>query len=127
MTEVRITVWNTRFDPLDDRGRRQADQFFRELGRDTGALVREPTPPPPGAKGSATDILLLLTSPAVVAGTVSLTKAWLGRDRDRRVRIDWEEGGQRRSVVVEADSADTETMRVALEQALGSRPADDDG
>jgi len=121
MAEVRISVWNTRFDPRDDRSRRQADDFFRELGRDTGALVRQPAPVPPGAKGSVTDTLLLLTSPAAVAGTVAVTKAWLGRDRDRRVRIDWEEAGQRRSVVVEADAADTETLRVALEQALGGR------
>ncbi|MGW0820751.1 effector-associated constant component EACC1 [Streptomyces sp. NPDC002845] len=122
MTEVRITAWNTRFDPLDDRVLRQTDEFFRELGHGTGALVQRPAPAPPGTKGALTDTMLLLTSPAVVAGTVTVTRAWLNRDRHRRVSVQWEENGEVRTVVVEADSADNGTLRTALEQALGGRP-----
>ncbi|MFJ5226972.1 hypothetical protein [Streptomyces sp. NPDC088400] len=120
--QVRITAWNARFDEGDDRVLRQRDELFGELHRDTGSLVQRQVPGPPGAKGAAVDTLLMLASPAVVAGAVSVTKAWLGRDRDRRVRVDWEAAdGQLRSVVVDGNAVDSETMRVALEQALGDQ------
>lgn len=120
--QVRITAWNARFDEADDRVLRQRDELFGELRRHTGSLVQRPVPGPPGAKGAAVDTLLMLASPAVVAGAVSVTKAWLGRDRDRRVRVDWEAAdGRLRSVVVDGNAVDSETMRVALEQALGEQ------
>ena len=46
-------------------------------------------------------------------------RAWLGRDRDRRIEVRWEENGTERSVTLAGEAVDAETIREIAKAAAG--------
>lgn len=45
-------------------------------------------------------------------------RAWLGRDRDRRIDVIWDEHGVQRSVTLTGEAVDVETIREIAKAAV---------
>ena len=77
-----------------------------------------------GAKGTVDQLVIALGSAGVFTATVECLRAWLARDKNRRIDLRWTQGGQERSVTLSGEAVDTETMRdlarVAAAQAGGA-------
>lgn len=60
-----------------------------------------------------------------LTAAVDCFRAWLGRDRDRRIDVRWDENGAERSVTLTGEAVDTETVREIARAALsrGAGPA----
>src|SRR6185312_1395570 len=101
----------------DDRWRAQVASFTTELGAvvDTTQRVR----PVGGTKGGITEVIIALGSAGVFTATVECLRAWLSRDRGRRVELRWDEGGVARSFTLTGDAIDSQTVREIAKAAIG--------
>jgi hypothetical protein len=73
--------------------------------------------PVAGAKGAVDQIVIAMGSAGVFTAAVDCLRAWLGRDRDRRIDLRWTESGVERSVTLTGEAVDTETMREVAKAA----------
>ena len=62
---------------------------------------------------------IALSSAGAFQAAVMCFRAWLGRDRDRRIHIRWDDGGVERSVTLTGDAVDAETVREIANAAAG--------
>ena len=97
------------YDPDDDRWLDQVSTLYRELRAQVDVTRAER--PVPGAKGALDQLIIALGSAGAFQAAVTCFRAWLGRDRDRRIDIRWEEGGVERSVTLTGAAVDAETIR----------------
>lgn len=67
--------------------------------------------PVEGTKGAADQLIIALGSAGAFQAAVDCLRAWLGRDRDRRIDLRWEENGVERSVALTGEAVDAETVR----------------
>jgi hypothetical protein len=97
--EVRVDVHSRRFDPLDERWLRQANDFFVELSHkvESVARVHEPTR---GRKGAEHSVILTLGSAGVLTAAVEVFRSWIARDRSRSISISWHADGRLESVTL---------------------------
>jgi hypothetical protein len=112
-------------DPRNDQYERwlgQVTGLYRELDTEVG-VVREGQPVP-GTKGVVDHVTIALSSAGAFQAAVMRFRAWLGRDRDRRIHVRWDSGGVERSVTLTGDSVDAETIREIAKAAgqLGGSP-----
>jgi hypothetical protein len=107
--EVVVEPRNDQYDPDDDGWRDQVATLYAELD-DSGDTVRRGRPVP-GAKGAVDQLVIAMGSAGVFTATVDCLRAWLGRDRDRRIDLRWMQGGEERSVTLTGEAVDNETMR----------------
>ncbi len=105
------------YDPDDDRWRDQVATLHREL-RAQVDVVRDQRPVP-GTKGALDQLIIALGSAGAFQGAVTCFRAWLGRDRHRRIDIRWDEDGVERSVTLTGEDMDTETIRDIARAAVG--------
>lgn len=113
-----------RFDPDDDRWRRQVSDLVNGLDAEVGGIRRE-SEQVPGAKGSVDTVILALGSAGAFTATVEFLRAWLTRDRSRRLDLSWEADGRTERVTVSGDAVDmTALNRVAQAFAdrIGEKP-----
>jgi hypothetical protein len=113
---------NDRYDPDDDGWRDQVATLYADLDAqvDTARRAR----PADGTKGAADQMIIALGSAGVFATVVDCMRAWLGRDRDRRIDVRWAENGMERSVTLTGQAVDDRTIReiarAAVAQAGGA-------
>jgi hypothetical protein len=114
---IAVDPRNDQYDPDDERWLDQVTGLYRELGTEVG-VAREGRPVP-GAKGVADHVTIALSSAGAFHAAVMCFRAWLGRDRDRRIHIRWDDGGVERSVTLSGDAVDAETVREIAKAAAG--------
>jgi hypothetical protein len=113
-----------RFDPDDDRWRRQVSDLVNGLDAEVGGIRRE-SEQVPGAKGTVDTVILALGSAGAFTATVEFLRAWLTRDRSRRLDLSWEADGRTEHVTVSGDAIDmTALNRVAeaFADRIGEKP-----
>jgi hypothetical protein len=117
--EVAVEPHNNEYDPDDDRWRHQVDTLYADLHAQVDTVRRGR--PVEGAKGAVDQ--LIIASGAFTAA-VDCFRAWLGRDRDRRIDVRWDENGVERRVTLTGEAVDVETVReiakAAVERAGGA-------
>lgn len=106
--------------PKDHSALRMAESELRADLHEAGAEVREEPAHAAQTKGWQTDLVLSLGGPAAIAGAVKVFQVWLSRDRRRSLTVvRHERGSGTTEVTIRGDAISDETVRVALEKALG--------
>jgi len=107
--EVAVDLHNDQYDPDDDRWQVQIATLYQDLDARVDTVRRGR--PSPGAKGTVDQLIIALGSAGTFQAVVDCFRAWLGRDRDRRIDVRWDENGVERSVTLTGEAVDTETIR----------------
>jgi len=107
--EVAIEARNDQYDPDDDRWRDQVATLYEDLDAQVDIVRR--ARPVEGAKGAVDQLIIALGSAGVFQAVVDCLRAWLGRDRDRRIDVRWDENGVERRVTLTGEAVDVETVR----------------
>jgi Effector Associated Constant Component 1 len=114
--EVAVEPRNDRYDPDDDGWRDQVAALYVDLDAQVDTARRGP--PVEGTKGAVDQLVIALGSAGVFAAVVDCLRAWLGRDRDRRIDIRWVEGGEEQSVTLTGEAVDVKTVREIAKAAV---------
>jgi hypothetical protein len=120
--EIEIKPESTSYESEDDRWLAQVGHLYDDL-RDTGIPLREESRPAPGAKGDIATVIAALGSAGAFTAAVAVFKAWLSRERTRRLKIRWNAGGEPREISITADTDDATLERItreAMKQAAGA-------
>jgi len=114
--EVVVEPHNDHYDPDAEGWRDQVATLYADLDAqvDTARRAR----PVEGAKGTVDQLIVALGSAGVFAAVVDCLRAWLGRDRDRRIDVRWVENGQERSVTLTGEAVDARTVREIAKAAV---------
>jgi membrane-associated two-gene conflict system component 1 (EACC1) len=107
--EVAVEPHNDQYDPDDDRWRDQVATLYEDLHAQVDTIRRGR--PVSGTKGTVDQLIIALGSAGAFHAAVDCFRAWLGRDRDRRIDIKWDENGAERSVTLTGEAVDAATMR----------------
>jgi hypothetical protein len=107
--EMALVPRSVDYRPDDDRWHDQVVGLVSELHRQVdlerrGAAVG-------GTKGSLDELVVALGSAGAFTAAVECLRAWLGRDRGRRIDIRWDENGQQRYVTLTGDAIDVDSVR----------------
>jgi hypothetical protein len=114
---LRLEACSERFDPVDDRWRRQVDELLTDLCIEVGPVVRDRATVR-GMKGGV-DSALLAVGSATTAGVIPLLTAWISRDRTRSLKVSWHADGRVHEVEIRGDDVDSmasETLPLLLRQ-----------
>jgi Effector Associated Constant Component 1 len=114
--EVEIEPASDRYDPHDERWLDQVAQLRSDLLRQVGDVRIEPVPVE-GKKGGAEALILALGTAGAFTAAVEFFKAWLGRDRDRSIKIKWTDGDERKEIDIRGEALDQATLRRIAEVA----------
>ncbi len=114
--ELVIEPRSDRYDPDDHRWRDQTSDFFAALGREVGDVRRETTAVA-GTKGGLSSVILALGSAGAFTVSLDYFRAWLGRDRTRRLDISWTVDGRQETVSVTGDAIDKAALDKLAEAA----------
>jgi hypothetical protein len=107
--EVAVEPRNDRYDPDDDGWRDQVVTLYADLDAQVDTVRR--ARPVAGSKGAIDQLVIALGSAGVFGAVVDCLRAWLGRDRDRRIDVRWTEDGMERSVTLTGEDVDNRTVR----------------
>jgi hypothetical protein len=120
--EVVVEPRNDQYDSDDEGWRDQVAALYAELSDSVDTVQRGRQVA--GAKGMVDQLIIALGSAGVFTAAVECLRAWLGRDKDRRIELRWTQDGHERSVTLAGEAVDAETMRelasVAAAQAGGA-------
>ena len=114
---------NDQYDPDDDRWLDQVAMLYQALDAQVDVLRSQRQVQ--GAKGAVDQLILALGSAGAIQAAVDCFRAWLARDRDRRIDVRWNSGGAERSVTLTGEDVDAETIRDIARAAvsqLGGAP-----
>jgi hypothetical protein len=114
--EVAVEPRNDEYDPDDDRWRNQVATLYADLHAQVDVVQRGH--PVNGAKGTVDQLIIALGSAGAFQAIVDCFRAWLGRDRDRRIDVRWDENGVERSVTLTGQAVDVETIREIAKAAV---------
>jgi hypothetical protein len=100
---------NAQYSPDDDRWRAQVVSLRQELRAqvdttERGRLV-------PDTKGTISELVVALGNAGAFTAMVDCFRAWLSRDKDRRIDVRWDEDGVERYVTFTGQAVDRETVR----------------
>lgn len=114
--EIEITPESETFDPHDERWLDQVTVLYDGL-RENGVSVREESTPAPGAKGGGeiATVIAAMGSAGAFTAAVAVFKAWLSRERTRRLRIKWSSHGEPQEISITADTDDATLERITKE------------
>jgi hypothetical protein len=116
LLEVAIEPRNDEYDPDDDRWRDQVATLYADLDAQVDTVRRGR--PVEGTKGAVDQLIIALGSAGVFHAAVDCLRAWLGRDRDRRIDVRWVENGVERSVTLTGEAVDDKTVREIAKAAV---------
>jgi hypothetical protein len=102
----------------DDRWRDQVAGLVSELRRQVDVDRRGTQTE--GAKGTLDELVVALGSAGAFTAMVECVRAWLGRDRSRRIDVRWQENGEEHYVTLSGDAIDVASVR-AIAQAVARR------
>jgi hypothetical protein len=111
--EVEVEPHNEQYDPDDERWREQVATLYTDLHAEVGTAIREQAVE--GTKGSIDQLIIALGSAGAFTAAVDCLRAWLERDRYRRVDVRWSENGAERSVTLTGEPMDAEFIREIAE------------
>jgi hypothetical protein len=97
------------YQPDDDRWRDQVTGLYSAL-QDQADVVRRGSAVA-GTKGTLDAFVVALGSAGAFTATLECFRAWLGRDRSRRIDVRWEENGAERFVTLTGDAIDVDSVR----------------
>ncbi|GAA4469668.1 effector-associated constant component EACC1 [Phytohabitans houttuyneae] len=120
--ELMLSMHSDRFDADDERWITQELDLLADLARETGGVRRESIPAT-GDKGAVEAVILALGSAQAFTAAVQCWKAWLSRDRTRRIEVAWTIDGRRERIVVQGTAVDDATF-AKLAQAIQVREGD---
>jgi hypothetical protein len=106
--ELVIEPHNDEYGPDDDRWRAQVATLHRELQAQVDTVERGRLIP--GSKGTIDELIVALGSAGAFTSMVECFRAWLGRDKSRRIDVRWDEDGTERHVTFEGDAVDAKTV-----------------
>jgi hypothetical protein len=96
------------YQPDDDRWRDQVVRLVSELH--VQAEVEQRSSPSDGTKGTLDELVVALGSAGAFTATVECLRAWLSRDRSRRIEVRWDENGKKRYVTLTGDAIDIDSV-----------------
>jgi hypothetical protein len=114
--EVAVEPRNDQYDPDDEGWRDQVATLYQDLDAQVDTVRH--SRPTPGAKGTIDQLIVALGSAGAFQAAVDCFRAWLGRDRDRRIDVRWDENGVERSVTLTGEAVDVETIREIAKAAV---------
>ena len=114
--EVAVEPHNDQYDPDDDGWRDQVATLYADLDAQVDTVRRGRSVE--GAKGAADQLVIALGSAGVFGAVVDCLRAWLGRDRDRRIDVRWVDNGVERSVTLTGEAVDARTVREVAKAAV---------
>jgi hypothetical protein len=114
--EVAVEPRNDQYDPDDDRWRDQVATLVSDLDAQVDTVRRGR--PVEGTKGAVDQLIIALGSAGAFQAAVDCLRAWLGRDRDRRIDVRWVENGVERSVTLSGEAIDVDTIREVATAAV---------
>jgi len=97
------------YEAADDRWRVQVGTFYQELADRVDTYRRGRSVP--GTKGTVDELILALGSSGALTAAVECFRAWLQRDKSRRIDVRWDEEGVERHVTFSGDNVDTATVK----------------
>jgi len=97
------------YEAADDRWRVQVGTFYQELADRVDTYRRGRSVP--GTKGTVDEVILALGSSGALTAAVECFRAWLQRDKSRRIDVRWDEEGVERHVTFSGDNVDTATVK----------------
>jgi hypothetical protein len=121
--KLTVNPRNDQYDPDDDRWLDQVTLLHQALDAQVDVIRRQRQVP--GAKGAVDQLIIALGSAGAIQAAVDCFRAWLARDRDRRIDIRWNSVGAERSVTLTGEDVDAETIRDIARAAvsqLGGAP-----
>lgn len=97
----------------EDRFGNHVADLTSALKRDVGGVTVR-TVPEPGKRGGAPEIILALGTSGAIGATVVVLKAWLDRDKARKISIKVRRKGAAREVEITADAANVAELQKLL-------------
>ena len=97
------------YEAADDRWRVQVGTLYQELADRVDTYRRGRSVP--GTKGTVDEVILALGSSGALTAAVECFRAWLQRDKSRRIDVRWDEEGVERHVTFSGDNVDTATVK----------------
>ena len=122
--ELALVPHSDKFDAEDERWQEQVSLLFRELQREVGGVTRR-RQPVEGTKGGADMVIMALGSAGAFTAGLEMVRAWLGRDRSRKLDISYTVDDRTETVSISGDGIDKDAMnRIsdAVAARLGSAP-----
>jgi len=113
-----------RFDAADERWLEQVSSLYRALQRELGNVTRRHEPVL-GTKGGAEVVIMALGSAGAFTASLEMLRAWLGRDRSRRLDISYTIDNRTETVSIAGDGIDKDAMAKiagAVATRLGDAP-----
>jgi hypothetical protein len=107
--EIALEPRNGDYEQHDERWQSQVVGLISELRREVD--VERRGTPVEGSKGTLDELVVALGSAGAFTATVECLRAWLGRDRSRRIDVRWNEDGKARHVTLTGDAIDVESVR----------------
>ena len=110
-----IEALSERYDESDERWLDQVVDLVERLREDVGGLERR-REPASGQKGGVDALILALGSAGAFEAAVAVFRAWLARDRTRRLRLVVTDGERHRHTVeITGDTIDSRTFHDVAE------------
>jgi hypothetical protein len=107
--EMALEPRSVDYQPDDQRWRDEVVGLISELHRQ--ADIERRGAASEGTKGMLDELVVALGSAGAFTATVECLRAWLSRDRSRRIDVRWEENGKERYVTLTGDAIDVDSVR----------------
>lgn len=89
--------------------------------------VREAALPDKGTKGSISDIIIAMGTPAGIAGVARIFHLWLSRDKHRSLLLTHRSGGRETVIEIDGENVSAETVDQAVRAMWGEQSETDQG
>jgi hypothetical protein len=103
LVELTLQTESDKFDPDNKNWLAQEARLLGELRREVGG-VRRDMAVASGAKGMVETVIIALGSAGAFKAATQCLRAWLGRDRTRRVELSWVVDGKEEKIVLQGTS-----------------------
>ena len=121
--EIKVIADTERYDPMDQRWQQQVRELFAALIKSgIGASIQRT--PVATTKGAVDTLIIALSSTGTLTAALGFFKAWLGRDKTRRLVISWTRDGKEEQVILEGTSLEAGTLQ-QVGEALLTRVGDE--
>jgi Effector Associated Constant Component 1 len=107
--ELAIEPRSDGYHPDDERWRDQVAGLYSALHDQADVVQRGRALP--GTKGTLDAFVVALGSAGAFTATLECFRAWLGRDRSRRIDVRWDDNGTERFVTLTGDAIDVDSVR----------------
>jgi hypothetical protein len=120
--ELVINPRSDDYEPDDDRWRQQVATLYTELRPHVDVDRRGG--PVEGTKGAIDEVIIAFGSSGAFTAMFECFRAWLRRDRNRRIDVRWDDNGVEHFVTLDGEAVDAESVRLIAKAAadrLGGR------